>query len=466
MKLKRREFLSRLASGVGPLAVASSYQERLAHAGPAYLRHFGSARKIIWIVLNGGLSQVDSFDPKPALRRFAGQALPASLQLPTGRKTGFLLPSPFSFSRSPRCGTEFSEIFPNIGNVLDEFCVIRSMTSPYFQHEAALPWLCKGSLNLGAPSVGAKLLHGLESLNKDLPGYMVLSPNGLPLVGPALWSSGRLPNHTQGQLVSLPSGAPNAVPFADLIPSSSSTSSTLEFTQRLDRSRWRARGQSKEDPILDHITNLETAFRMQSAAPEAFDLQMESAEVRQKYGESTFAKSCLLARRLSERDVRCVQLFFSGGNPWDHHDDAGLHRLHARTADQPIAALVRDLRNRGLLAETLLLVTTEFGRTPMVEIGEGGKGGLRIAAGRSHNPHGFSTLVAGAGIRQGTVYGATDDFGFQAVESRCSVADLLATVFHLAGLNCDEELMGAGTGASGYQVGNVESPSVIEGVLA
>lgn len=422
----RRQLLARSGAGFGILGLSSLLGQAQAAQKPARAKH------VIHIFLNGGLSHVDTFDPKPTLDKYDGKPYPGG-DLKTERKTGALMRSPFSFSRHGQSGLPVSELFPHLAKLIDQICVVRSMTTLIPNHEPSLLMMNTGHVQTGRPAMGSWLTYGLGSENQNLPGFIVLSP-GAPVVGAPLWGSAFLPSSHQGTLIGTNAKDPrDAIAYLKSPNSGQHQSEQLALARALDEARATTSG---GDPQLDaHIKSMEVAFRMQSEAPEAFDLSREDPRTLALYGEGAFARSCLLARRLVERGVRAVQVYFDKGNPWDHHDDIFLHRRHARTSDQPIAALLTDLGRRGLLDETVVVIGSEFGRTPVVEVGQGGPGGIRSASGRDHNPFGFTVLLAGAGIKGGQAHGATDEFGFKAVKDVMDVHDLHATLLHLFGID-------------------------------
>jgi hypothetical protein len=443
--LSRRDMLSRCGTGLGMLGLASLLAEQslgraevlppasdnpLAPKTP----HFPArAKRVIHLYMNGGPSQVDTFDPKPALARFQGQRPSSIANLRTENNTGGLAPSPFRFPRSGKSGLQISEIYPELAKCADDLCVIRSMYTNVPNHEPSMFMMNSGHVQSVRPSYGSWLLYGLGTDNQNLPGYIVLGPNH-PVNGAANWSNRFLPGIYQGTHLDL---RPNYQParvlehLANMQLSPAAQRRQLDLIQNMNRMQLERRG---SDPLLEaRIESFEMAFRMQSAAPEAFDLGAEPEPVRRMYGLGTrqgvegniFAQNCLLARRLVERGVRVVQIYFGTFQPWDTHDNnANQHRAHAAVSDQPIAALLRDLKQRGLLDDTLVLWGGEFGRTPAAQ-----------GTGRDHNHWGFSVWLAGGGIKGGMAYGATDEFGFRAEENRTHVHDLHATMLHLMGLD-------------------------------
>lgn len=430
--MTRRDLLSTMGGGFGMLGLQSLLGAEAAGTDPLAPKppHFpAKAKRVVYLFLNGGPSQVDTFDPKPALAKYHGQPMPTG-NLKTERKTGNLMRSPFEFKRCGKSGIEVSEIFPKLGAMIDDCCVIRSMYTERPNHEPSLLLLNSGDKLPGRPSMGSWLTYGLGTMNRNLPGYVVLCP-GLPVIGPQLWSSTFLPAVHQGTYISLEEKDPRKlianIRNASLKPDQQRAE--LDLLSSLNQRHLKRVG---ADPQLEaSIQAAEIAFRMQTEAPEAFDITKEPAAVRERYGEGDFGRGCLMARRLIERGVRMVQVYFGNFQPWDNHDDIELHRPLAAQSDGPIAALLQDLKASGLLQETVVIIGGEFGRTPAVEIG----GLVKVQNGRDHNNHGFSYLVAGGGFRGGMTYGATDDFGFQAVEKKVHVHDLHATVLHQLGMD-------------------------------
>jgi hypothetical protein len=431
MNTSRRDLLKTLGAGFPALGLNRLLAAEGASSGlsPREPHHPAKAKHIIFLFLNGGPSQVDTFDPKPMLTKFNGKPAPSG-NLKTERKTGNLLASPFEFKRYGESGLEVSELFSNLAQHADDLCVIRSMHVERPNHEPSLLMLNCGHQLAGHPSMGSWLTYGLGTENQNLPGFVVLCP-GLPVIGPQLWTNGYLPGIHQG--VHLPNNEKEPEKLIQHLRNKQldavSQRAQLELMHKLNRIH---AARASNDPQLEaRIQSMEVAYRMQSEAMEAFDLTKEPEHVRQRYGDGDFARGCLLARRLVERGVRMVQVYYGNGQPWDNHDDILQHRKLARTSDQPMAALLSDLKASGLLKETIVLISGEFGRTPSVEV----SAVARVHNGRDHNNHGFSSVVAGGGFKGGTTYGATDDFGFKAVEKPVHPHDLHATMLHLLGLD-------------------------------
>jgi hypothetical protein len=416
-----------LLSGAGTaLAGSPTRSEATVPSNPLAARppHFPArAKRVIFLFMNGGPSHVDTFDPKPALEKHAGQSPPAATM--TGRpKNGKLMPSPFSARPHGQSGIAVSELFPHVAASIDEICVLRSMYTDNPNHEPSLLMMNSGNMQPIRPSLGSWLTFGLGSENQNLPGFVVLCP-GKPVVGPQLWSNSFLPGIYQGTQIHNNSIDPDRIirDVSNRHLSRPAQRTQIDLLQALNREHLSTRG--NDEALESRIASLEMAFRMQFEAREAFDLARESAPTRELYGTGEFANACLVARRLVERGVRVVQVYYGSGQPWDDHADIAKHRDHAQKSDRPIAALLKDLKARGLLEDTLIIWGGEFGRTPY---SEGAKG-------RDHHSLGFSMWLAGGGVKGGFVHGATDELGMQAVENRMHVHDLHATVLHLMGLD-------------------------------
>ncbi|MBI1356899.1 MAG: DUF1501 domain-containing protein [Acidobacteria bacterium] len=446
--ITRREALRTCGTGFGFMAFANMVSQSVARAGAVANpsgamslprpHHTPKAKNVIFLFMNGGVSHVDTFDPKPMLDKYHGKPLPEG-EVKTERKTGNLMKSPFEFKEYGESGLPFSELWPNVGECADDICVIRSMVTEIPNHEPSDLMINTGHIQPGRPSLGAWLTYGLGSENENLPGYVVLCPNQPTVVGPPLWGNGFLPAIHQGTFISdKEPDKPKDFDPNELIPyiknkyvSEERQKSELALLERINRFHM-----EREDPsaqaLESTIANMETAFRMQTEAPEVFDIRKESEETQKLYGSGSTARGCLMAVRLVEAGVRMVQVYYDRGDPWDAHTDIFAHRKNAKDSDQPFAAVLKDLKSRGLLDETLVVCGTEFGRTPMVEVGGGG-GSLKN--GRDHNPFGYSVWLAGGGVKGGMAYGATDDFGMRAVENVCHVHDLHATILHLMGID-------------------------------
>lgn len=427
----RRAFLGRSAGSLGGLALAHLLDSRLALGsgapGPTPLRP--RARAVISLFQHGGPSQMDLFDQKPALNRWSGKPYPGGdLEVHFDKQAGNVLGAPCEFRRHGQCGMELSELLPHLGSIADEITLVRSMTTGSVDHESALRIIHTGRFLAGLPTLGSWLLYGLGSENENLPSYVVLSdPEGLPVDGERNWSSGFLPAIYQGT----PFRSGDSPVFHLQTPAHMSPAARANQLALLDEiNRHHADRFPGNTELTARIANFETAARMQSAVPEALDLSSESPATRRLYGldhpaTAEYGRRCLIARRLVERGVRFVQLFLSG-QPWDTHDKNAerLRGLCART-DQPSAALVHDLKSRGLLDSTVVLWTGEFGRLPISQGQDG----------RDHNRHAFSLWAAGGGFKAGHVHGATDDFGYKAVQDVVSVHDFHATLLQLLGID-------------------------------
>ncbi|HEX4144801.1 MAG TPA: DUF1501 domain-containing protein [Pirellulales bacterium] len=441
LRITRRSLLQRSGMGLGAMALEGLFADENAGAAKAATAlstggagakqpHFaGRAKRVIHFFLNGGPSHVDTFDPKPALDKYAGR--PAPVSLTTERKTGAAFPSPFKFQKYGQSGLEISELFAKTAAHADDIAVIRSMHAQVPNHEPSLMLMNCGDSVQPRPSVGAWVLYGLGSENQNLPGFVAMCPNGLPIKDSENWQSGFLPGTYQGTYID-----PQHLQIDKLIEnirsphaSSATQRQQLDLLRTLNAEHLAARVDTR---LEARIQSFELAFRMQAEAAEAFNVADEPLHIQELYGPGVHARQTLIARRLLERGVRYVQLWHGAGQPWDNHDQIEKnHRQLAGEIDQPIAALMTDLKQRGMFEDTLIVWGGEFGRTPTVELGGDGKSQL----GRDHNHYGFSVWLAGGGIRGGTAYGATDDFGFKAVDKPTSVHDLHATILHLLGFD-------------------------------
>jgi len=425
----RRHFLQRSGMGFGSLALSHLLNQGSAFADSG--QHFvGKAKHVIHVFLNGGMSQVDTFDPKPELTKRSGQMLPFK-NLRTERRTGVALPSPFKFQKHGESGIPISDIFPHLAQCADDMAVIRSMHAELPDHEMSLMLMNSGDQRLVRPSFGSWLTWGMGSDNQNLPGFIALCPGGMPVGGAENWRSAFLPGAYQGTYVDTSKSDPTKL--IDHVRNSRLTNKEqqdqFDLLQSLNARHLLQR--PGESSLEARIRSFELAYRMQIEATDAFDIQQEPEHILKMYGEGPQNRQLLMARRLVERGVRFVQTWHGKMQPWDSHANIkNAHRKVASECDQGLAALIIDLKQRGLLDETLILCTGEFGRTPSVEMSQNGAG---AAQGRDHNHWGFSLWLAGGGIKGGTIYGATDDFGFKAVENPVSVHDLHATMLHLLG---------------------------------
>jgi hypothetical protein len=397
---------------------------------PGKLPHLvPKAKRVVLLFMNGGPSHVDTFDPKPALQKHVGEQ-PTGDLFKKSKGTGFM-PSPFAFAPRGKSGVEVSESLPHLSSVIDDCCIIRSMHTDVPNHEPALIQMHTGNVQPIRPSMGSWLLYGLGTENENLPGYVVLRPKPNIVVGPALWSNSFLPAEYQAASVitddmSVPKLLAN-IKNPQLNPTQQRDQ--LDLLGRLNTIHRDQRGGDSE--LDGQIKAMETAFRMQSRAMTTFDISGEPQHIREAYGNTDFGRSCLLARRLLEDGVRVVTVYYvNGGNqPWDTHTNHNeTHPKLCADSDRASAALIADLKQRGLLDDTLVVWTGEFGRTPYAE-NQSGKG-----AGRDHHHTAFSTLLAGGGVKGGMAYGASDEFGMNAVQNPVHVHDLHATILHLMGL--------------------------------
>jgi hypothetical protein len=442
--LSRREVLSRAGTGLGLLGLvgvlgdagalgSAALGAESTNPQAAKSPHFpGKAKHVIHIYLNGGPSQVDTFDPKPLLTKYSGRKIPAG-NLSTERPTGAALGSPFRFQRYGKSGLEFAEIFDKTAQHADDLCVIRSMYCNTPNHEQSMRLMNTGDERLSRPSFGSWLLYGMGTENQNLPGFIAMCP-GLPVSDVSNWRSAFLPGVFQGTYID--TRRTRVDELIDHIRNRSLTEPAqrrqLDLLAALNRRHQQTRA---EDAALEaRIESFELAFRMQTAATEAFDVTREPKHIQEMYGPGVQARQLLIARRLIERGVRFVQLYHGDVQPWDAHSHLEEnHRALAGQCDQAIAALLTDLKQRGLLEETLVLCGGEFGRTPSVELGQPGTGTPKL--GRDHNHWGFSVWLAGGGVKGGMAYGATDEFGYRAVENRVHVHDLHATMLALLGFD-------------------------------
>ena len=432
----RRQMLTRCANGFGAVALAGLLaEEQRARCAPAStgLHYPAKARSVIFLYMDGGPSQVDTFDPKPLLDQFNGRNPRELFKVePTQfNNVGNVLASPWKFEPRGQSGLPVSSLFPYVANHADKLCVIRSMVSKFPEHTSANYFLHTGSGLQGRPSWGAWASYGLGSLNKDLPGFIVLNGGLIPPGGLDNFNSGFLPSAYQGSIFKAGGQAvPNLTPVEKR---AGQQRAVLDLAARLDRSALERDGAA--DAIEAAIANQETAFRMQASVPELLAIEGETAATKTLYGldaayEPTriFARQCLVARRLVERGARFLELTCSsvGTDRWDQH--SGLksgHERNCQAVDQPIAGLLADLASRGLLDSTLVVFAGEFGRTPFAQGSDG----------RDHNPQGFSIWMAGGGVKGGTTYGATDEWGYRAVENKVEIHDLHATMLRLLGVD-------------------------------
>ena len=440
--LNRRELLHRCGMGFGALGLAAVMDQAGLVAGESALTplapkkpHFpAKAKRVIHIFANGGPSHVDTFDPKPLLTKYNGKPLPTP-NLPTERKTGAAFGSPFKFEKRGQCGLEVSELFAHTAKHIDDICVIRSMHADVPNHEPSLLLLNCGDARQIRPSMGAWLTYGLGTENQNLPGFIAMCPGGYPIQESQNWQAGFLPGVYQGTYIDTQHTAVEKlvehVKNGRVGPAAQRKQ--LDLLARLNQ---RHQAERPNDPQLEaRIQSFELAYRMQSEASDAFDVTRETKTVLDSYGPGTQARQLLIARRLIERGVRFVQVWHGNGQPWDNHDDIAVnHRTLATECDQAIGALLSDLKRLGLFEDTLIIWGGEFGRTPTVELPTPGSNNGKVN-GRDHNHHGYSTWLAGGGVKGGQAVGATDEFGFRAVEKKVHVHDLQATILHLMGFD-------------------------------
>ena len=430
--LSRREMLARSAGGFGMLGLAGALNA--ATPSNAFAReqiiHFApKARRVIFLFMNGAPSHVDTFDPKPALAKYEGQKPEGKLF--KAAKAGYM-PSPFRFSRYGQSGLEMSELLPHLTRVADDLCVLRGLHTDVPNHEPGLLMMSSGNQQPIRPSLGSWASYGLGTENENLPAFVVLCP-GRPVVGPQLWSNGFLPGEHQGTAVNT-----SDLNIEKLIANlrhpnldRAQQRRQVNLIQAINRIHQRPR--ADDERLESQIQSMEMAFRMQMEAAEAFDVAHETQKTRAAYGMTDFGQSCLLARRLVERGVRFVQVYYvdrKNKQPWDtHQDNNGKHRKLCADSDRASAALLTDLKQRGLLDDTLVVWGGEFGRTPYAQPHKNNK------PGRDHHHTGFSMFLAGGGTKGGLTYGNTDEFGMNAVENRLHVHDLHATILHLMGID-------------------------------
>ena len=471
MSASRRSFLSQAGGGFGMVALASLLAndrvglaaEKLAAADKNPAPHFSPrVKRVIWLFMHGGPSHVDLFDPKPDLIRLAGQPLPESFGVVmTRRKVAEnpLLKPLMPFVRRGESGLEVSEFLPRIASHADDLCVIRSMHGDSVNHPQSVYQMNTGSILMGRPSVGSWVSYGLGTENQDLPAFVVLpDPGGGVKGGPPAWGCGYLPTNYQGVTM-----RPGPQPILHLRPqaqiSPAQQRSTLDLIQQLNRDHLEARDQ--DDELSARLRAYELAYRMQSAAPALVDLSGETAETQSLYGldqkeTQDFGRRCLLARRMIERGVRFVQVYSGDTNGWDAHSDVMKnHTQMCRATDQPVAALLTDIKRRGLWDDTLIIWGGEFGRMPMSEQGTG----------RDHNPWGYSVWLAGGGVKGGMAYGATDAVGLRAAENPVHIRNFHATLLHLLGLD-PQSLSYLHNGLNERLIGPTDDVKVVKEILS
>ncbi|HVK15994.1 MAG TPA: DUF1501 domain-containing protein [Fimbriiglobus sp.] len=467
--MTRREMLTRCGVGMGLVGLTQLMGEAgllaVDPVNPLAPRkpHFpAKAKRVIHLFANGGPSQVDTFDPKPLLQKYAGKSLPTT-NLKTERRTGAAFPSPFKFKKYGKSGIEVSEIFEHTAKHIDDICVIRSMHADVPNHEPSFLLMNTGESRQVRPSLGSWVTYGLGTENQNLPGFVCMCPGGMPLLESQNWQSSFLPGVFQGTYVD--SSKTDIEQLVEHVRNKTTTPAVqrkqLDLLQKLNQAH---RATRPGDPLLEaRIQSFELAYRMQSEATDAFDVSRESKQVLEAYGPGAQARSILIARRLIERGVRFVQVSHAPVQPWDSHDDIEIqHRRLAGQVDRAIAALITDLKRLGLFEETLILWGGEFGRTPVVELPTPGSNAGKVN-GRDHNHWGFTVWMAGGGVKGGTVYGTTDEFGFKAVENPVHVHDLHATMLHLLGF--DHEKFTYRYAGRDFRLTDVHG-KVVKGVLA
>lgn len=467
----RRDMLARIGMGFGALGLGDLLAETSGISlNPLAARQPplpAKAKRVVHLFMNGGPSHVDTFDPKPSLDQYDGKAIPS--QLKTERPTGAGLKSPYAFQKYGQSGIEISELFAKTAQHADDLCIIRSMHTDLPNHEPSLGLLNCGEARLNRPSLGSWITYGLGSMNQNLPGYIAMCPGGMPIRRTKNWQAGFLPSAFQGAYVNTDHESVDKL--VEFVRNGSLDSKRqreqldllLAFNQRHLAER------QKDTQLEARIQSFELAYRMQMEASDAFDIMKEPEAVRQMYGvkpgpEGSFARQCLIARRLLERGVRFLQLWTGDGQPWDNHDDVLDHKPLAAKVDQPIAALLTDLKQRGLFDETLVIWGGEFGRTPVVELPTPGLNAGK-QRGRDHNPYGFTTWLAGGGVKRGHIHGATDEFGFAAAEKPVHIRDLHATILHLLGFD-HHKFTYRYAGLNYRLTGVEEGPKVVTELLA
>jgi hypothetical protein len=435
--LSRRDILTRAGFGMGSLALGSLLTEQglsaanLSPLAPRASQFPGKAKRVIHLFMNGGPSQIDTFDPKPLLKKFHGKALPGKKNLAGDKRLGgAALSSPFEFKKHGQSGVEISELFPQLAKHADDLCVVRSMFSDVPNHEPGLMMMNTGNFTLPRPSVGSWVLYGLGTENQSLPGFVVMCPSGLPTAQSANWRSAFLPGIYQGTHIDTKESAPDQL-IANLRNDAILPGQQRKQLGLIQQLNERHRQQRPGDPQLEaRIQSLELAFRMQTEATDAFDVSKEPESIRALYGDTLQGRQMLMARRLAERGVRYVQVYHGAGQPWDSHASVVENQKKLATeCDQPIAALLQDLKQRDMLKDTLVIWGGEMGRTPTAQLP------LTPKVGRDHHTDGFTIWMAGGGVKGGHTHGATDDIGLSIAEGKVHVHDLHATILHLLGFN-------------------------------
>ncbi len=450
LPIDRRTALAQLGAGLGTIGLAQTLQ-----SASGLVPHFApKAKRVIHLFMNGGPFGPDFFDPKPALEKFEGKR-PEGTNLKTERPTGGLLNAPYAYQQYGESGLHVSELLPKTAQFADDLCILKSAYTNNPNHGPALLLMNNGTMTPKVPSMGAWMSYGLGTENANLPSYIVLCP-GRPVRFSILWNSAFLPQQHQGTYINHSNLDPKKmIPWLrnpKLDPAAQRRQ--LDLLQALNQEHLAAQPEQSNPLLEGRIEAMETAYRMQFAATDAFDISKEPQKTRESYGKGHFANGCLLARRLTERGVRFVQVYYGNGQPWDTHRNHNKSTPNlAKNIDQPIAALLADLKDRGLLEETLIIWGGEFGRTPVSENGNG----------RDHNPHGFLMWMAGGGVKGGMTYGETDDFGFKATEKPMHIHDFHATLLHLLGI--DHERLTFRHAGRDYRLTDVHG-HVIQDILA
>ena len=459
--LTRREALQKLGNGFGALGLAGALSDSDLLGATTQPHFTPRAKRVIFLMMNGGPSHVDTFDPKPALALYEGK-VPDEQGARKKASSGYM-PSPFEFSAHGESGMVMSELFPHLSQHADDLCLVRSMHTDQPNHEPGLLIMHSGNPQPIRPSMGSWISYGLGSENQNLPSYIALTA-GRPVVGPQLWSNGFLPGEHQATAVDT-----NEMEVEKLIAnlrhphlSRPQQREQLDLVGALNRIHLEKR--QREAKLESQIRAMELAYSMQAEASEAFDISKESAATRERYGDTKFGQSCLLARRLSEAGVRYVQVYYvdkKNKQPWDsHNNNDARHRTLCADSDRATAALLQDLKERGLLEDTLVVWGGEFGRTPYSQLG---KDKNKKKAGRDHHHTGFSMLLAGGGIQGGTTWGATDEFGMHAIENKVHVHDLHATLLHQLGL--DHEKLTYRYSGRDFRLTDIHG-KIVNGILA
>ena len=441
----RRDFLCRSGMGMGAVALAGMLGELgmtssraqadllnpLTPHGPQFP---AKAKRVIHLFMNGGPSHVDTFDPKPLLTKMAGKSMPMP-NLRTERKTGSALPSPFKFQKYGRSGIEVSELFARTAEHVDDMAIIRSMHADVPNHEPSLMLMNCGDARQIRPSMGSWVTYGLGTENLNLPGFIAMCPGGYPIQETQNWQSAFLPGIFQGTYLDTRNTEIDKLIEYVRNPKLGRPEQERQLALLRQINARHLERRQHEAQLEARVQSFELAYRMQYEAREAFDVENEPKKIRDMYGPGVQARQLLIARRLLERGVRFVQVWHGQGQPWDNHDDLEVnHRRLAQQCDQGIAALLTDLKQRGMLDSTLVIWGGEFGRTPSVELPTPGANAGKVN-GRDHNHYGFSMWLAGGGVKGGQAYGATDETGFQAAEKRVHVHDLHATILQLLGFD-------------------------------